>query len=99
MLRRTVTTLRKKGVPFQVEHIVPRAKGGTDRLSNLCLACEKCNKAKGTQDIKEFLKKKPEVLKRVLTHSSAPLKDAAAVNTTRWALYERLSATDLPVEC
>jgi hypothetical protein len=27
-----------------------------------------------------------------------PLKDAAAVNTTRWVLYERLKATGLPVE-
>ncbi|NTW02543.1 MAG: HNH endonuclease, partial [Oscillochloris sp.] len=27
-----------------------------------------------------------------------PLKDAAAVNTTRWALYQRLVATGLPVE-
>lgn len=30
--------------------------------------------------------------------AKAPLKDAAAVNTTRWALYERLVATGLPVE-
>ncbi len=27
-----------------------------------------------------------------------PLKDAAAVNSTRWALYERLKATGLPIE-
>jgi hypothetical protein len=27
-----------------------------------------------------------------------PLKDAAAVNQTRWALYQRLVATGLPVE-
>src|SRR5437588_833403 len=29
----------------------------------------------------------------------APLKDAAAVNTTRWALYERLKQEGLPIEC
>jgi hypothetical protein len=28
----------------------------------------------------------------------APLRDAAAVNTTRWALFERLKAFGLPVE-
>jgi 5-methylcytosine-specific restriction endonuclease McrA len=89
----------KKDVPLQIEHIQPRAHGGTDRISNLCLACEKCNIAKGTQDIKVFLKSKPEVLKRVLTQAKAPLKDAAAVNVTRWALYEKLKATGLPVEC
>src|SRR5436190_3965649 len=56
----------RSAVPLQLEHIHPRSKGGTDRLSNLTLSCEKCNLAKGTQDVKEFLKKKPEVLKRIL---------------------------------
>jgi 5-methylcytosine-specific restriction endonuclease McrA len=89
----------KTDIPLQIEHIQPRAKGGTDRISNLCLACEKCNIAKGTQDIRDFLKKKPEVLKRVLAQVKAPLKDTSAVNATRWSLYERLKATGLPVEC
>jgi hypothetical protein len=35
----------------------------------------------------------------MLAQAKAPLKDAAAVNTTRWALYERLKALGLPVEC
>ena len=84
---------------LQVEHIQPRAKGGTNRVSNLCLACEKCNTAKGTQDIKEFLKKKPDVLKKIQAQAKAPLKDAAAVNASRWALFERLKQTGVPVEC
>lgn len=89
----------KRGLPLQVEHIQARANGGTDRISNLTLSCEKCNIAKGTLDIKEFLKKKPEVLERILAQAKAPLRDAAAVNTTWWALFERLQATDLPIEC
>jgi hypothetical protein len=99
MLRRTVTTLQKKDIPLQVEHIQARSNRGTDRVSNLCLACEKCNLAKGTQDIAMFLKKKPELLKKILAQAKAPLKDAAAVNSTRWKLFERLQATGLPVEC
>jgi 5-methylcytosine-specific restriction endonuclease McrA len=89
----------KKESPLQVEHIHPRAKQGTNRMSNLCLACEPCNKAKGTQDIQVFLAKKPEELKRILAQAKAPLKDAAAVNSTRWALFERLNVLGLPVEC
>ena len=88
-----------KDVPLQVEHIQPRAKGGTDRVSNRCLACEPCNQKKGTLDIAVFLNKKPEVLKKILAQTKAPLKDAAAVNATRWALYERLKETSLPIEC
>jgi hypothetical protein len=86
-------------LPVQIEHIVAHANGGTSRLPNLCLACEKCNLAKGTQDIKDFLKKKPEVLERILAQAKAPLRDAAAINATRWLLYTRLKATGLPVEC
>jgi 5-methylcytosine-specific restriction endonuclease McrA len=89
----------KQNIPLQVEHIVARANGGTDRIRNLTLACEPCNTAKGTRDIRDFLQKKPEVLKRLLAQAKAPLKDAAAVNTARWALFERLQATGLPVEC
>ena len=82
---------------LQVEHIHPKAKGGTNRISNLCLACEPCNIKKGTQDIQVFLKKKPEVLKRVLAQAKRPLKDAVAVNLTRWALFSRLKETGLEV--
>jgi 5-methylcytosine-specific restriction endonuclease McrA len=90
---------QKKALPLQVEHIVPRAKGGTNRISNLCLACEKCNRAKGTRDLKDFLAKKPELLKKIMAQAKAPLKDASAVNATRWELLRRLQSLDLPIEC
>jgi 5-methylcytosine-specific restriction endonuclease McrA len=73
----------KKDIPLQIDHIHPRANGGTNRVSNLALACEACNQAKGTRDIQEFLATKPEVLKRILSQAKAPLKDASAVNATR----------------
>jgi len=87
----------KKDVPLQVEHIQPKAKGGTNKVSNLCLACDSCNKKKGTQDLQVFLKNKPDVLKQVLAQAKRPLKDATAVNATRWALFNALKATGLAV--
>jgi 5-methylcytosine-specific restriction endonuclease McrA len=96
---RKCTYCGKENIPLQIEHIVPRAKGGSNRLSNLCLACEKCNLAKGTKSIEEFLKKKPDLLKRILAQAKAPLRDAAAVNTTRWELFRRLQVLGLPIEC
>jgi 5-methylcytosine-specific restriction endonuclease McrA len=89
----------KTDVPLQIEHIRPRAKDGGNRMGNLCLACEPCNRAKGTLDIQMFLAEKPELLKKILAQAQKPLKDAAAVNATRWALLERLKALGLPVEC
>lgn len=86
-----------KDTALEVEHIKPRSKGGSDRVSNLTLACHPCNQRKGNQDIKDFLSGKPDVLKRVLAQAKAPLKDAAAVNATRWALFNALKVTGLPV--
>lgn len=87
-----------KDVPLQVEHILPRAVREDNRVCNLTLACEPCNKAKGTQDIRVFLAHKPDVLVKILAQAKSPLKDATAVNATRWALYHRLEALGLPVE-
>jgi 5-methylcytosine-specific restriction endonuclease McrA len=94
---RKCTYCQVKDVPLQVEHVMPKAKGGSNRISNLCLACDKCNKKKGTSDIKEFLAGKPDLLKKIQSQLKAPLKDAAAVNSTRWALFNRLKLTGLPV--
>ena len=87
-----------ENVPFEIEHILAKSKGGSNRVSNLCLSCHTCNQAKGNKSVEEFLKKKPEVLKRILAQAKAPLKDAAAVNATRWELYRRLQLSGLPVE-
>lgn len=84
-------------VPLQIEHIKPRSKGGSNRVSNLTLACEPCNLTKGNQDIRDFLSRKPDVLTRVLKQAKTPLNHAAAVNSTRNALYQELCNLDLPV--
>lgn len=87
---RTCAYCGVQNVPLQVEHIVPRAAGGSDRVSNLTLACQACNQKKGSRPIDEFLKGKPDVLRKIKAQAKAPLKDAAAVNAARWALVNRL---------
>jgi 5-methylcytosine-specific restriction endonuclease McrA len=85
------------GVPLQMEHIHPKAKGGSNRVSNLTLACGPCNIKKAARDIKEFLAKDPVRLARIEKQAKAPLRDASAVNATRWALHAALKNTGLPV--
>lgn len=89
---RTCAYCGAANTPLQIEHIIPRARGGSNRMSNLTLACEPCNKMKGTQTAAEF--GHPAVQAK----AKQPLQDAAAVNTTRWMLYERLRATGLSIE-
>lgn len=43
------------GVPLGVDHMVPKSKHGTDRVSNLTLACRECNQAKGNRLPQEWL--------------------------------------------
>jgi len=87
-----------KNVSLQVEHIHPKAKGGSNSIANLTLSCEKCNLKKGTRDIKDFLKKDPSRLEKILRQAKRQLADAAAVNATRFALLEILKSTGLSVE-
>ncbi len=93
---RTCMYCENKDIPLQIEHITPKARGGSNRISNLGLACQCCNQKKGSTDVKDFVKD-PARLKRILAQAKAPLKDAAAVNTTRWVLFNQLKSTDLPV--
>ena len=66
-------------------------------MSNLTLSCHKCNQAKGVMPAGEFLKDDPERLETILSRAKAPLKDAAAVNATRWILYRKLQSLGVPV--
>lgn len=83
----------KENIPLEIEHIVPKSRGGTDRVSNLTLACHECNQKKDNLTAEEL--GFPEIQRR----AKEPLKDAAAVNTVRWAIYDRLKETGFPIEC
>jgi len=82
---------KKRDVPFELDHIRPKSRGGSDRASNLCLACHECNQAKGNQTAQEFGHPEAE------EQAKAPLKDAAAVNATRYRLVEELRVLGLPI--
>lgn len=87
-----------QNVPFEVEHIHPKSKGGSNRISNLTLACRPCNEKKDNRDIREFLASDPTRLAKILAQAKAPLKDAAAVNSTRWRLFNELKTMGIVVK-
>lgn len=93
---------------LEVEHIVPPKLGGSNRVSNLTIACDTCNNKKGKHTPAmwtQVLAASDEKIDRVRlencatvqARAKAPLKDAAAVNSTRWAAYNGLRAMGFPV--
>ena len=76
-------------VPLNIDHVRPRSRGGSDRISNLVLACITCNQTKSDRPVQEFA---PTRAADILERAQAPLRDAAAVNSTRWALWRALDA-------
>lgn len=84
--QRTCVYCGAKEVPLQLEHIVPKSRGGSDRASNLTLACEPCNARKGTQTASEF--GYPEIQ----AQACVPLRDAAHVSSLKTAVVHHLQA-------
>jgi 5-methylcytosine-specific restriction endonuclease McrA len=87
-----------ENVPLQMDHVRARSRGGSSRPSDLVPACGTCNRKKGAQRVETFLAKDPKRLARILAGLKAPLRHAAAVNATRWALDRELRALGVPVE-
>lgn len=83
---------QQSSTKLQVEHLIPKSRGGSDRISNLVLACEECNLKKGNMTAEEF------GFPLLMAQAKAPLAGAAVMNACRWALYRALQETGLPVE-
>ena len=81
----------KQNTPFELDHQIPRSRGGSSRASNLVLACHECNQAKANKTATEFGHAE------VAARAKVPLKDASAVNTTRFQLVEALRRFGLPI--
>jgi hypothetical protein len=86
----------KTDVPLNMDHVIPSSRGGTDRITNLVLACVSCNQAKDTKLVSEF---SPGRAIHIQAMAKAPLRDAAAVNSTRNATLKVLRELGLSVNC
>ncbi len=80
----------KTNVPFEIDHVFPKSKGGSNRISNLVLSCHSCNQKKGNKPISVYLKNKPKILKTILKELKTPLKDASAINIMRKFLLKKI---------
>jgi 5-methylcytosine-specific restriction endonuclease McrA len=90
---RKCTYCHAENTPLQIDHIEPKSQGGSDRVDNLTLACVSCNQKKSNRTVKEFC---PGRVHSIC--SKASLRGDAAVNSTRSALWDRLTNLSLPCE-
>jgi 5-methylcytosine-specific restriction endonuclease McrA len=74
----------KTDVPLEIEHIVPRSRGGSDRVSNLTTACHECNQTKGNQTAEEF------GYPRIQAEAKKTLKATAFMNIVRSRIVDIL---------
>jgi hypothetical protein len=80
-----------ESVPLEIEHLTPKSRNGSNRASNLSLSCRPCNEAKGNRTAAEFGHLEVQAL------AQRSLKDAAAVNATRYAIGHILKLLGVPV--
>jgi 5-methylcytosine-specific restriction endonuclease McrA len=74
----------KQNLPLEVEHIIPKSRGGSDRVSNLTLSCRKCNQTKGTKTAAEF------GFPQIQAKANISLKAAPFMNLIRTRIAEAL---------
>ena len=67
----------KENIPLEIEHIIPKSRGGSNMVSNLAISCHKCNQKKGNMTAEEF--HHPETLK----NAQKPLKETPFMNVVK----------------
>ncbi len=82
--KRTCAYCGKTNVPLEIEHITPKSRGGSNRVSNLTIACHECNQAKNNLTAEEF--GHPEIQVK----ANKPLQSAAFMNIVKKRLVETL---------
>ena len=85
-----------KAERYELDHIVPRSRGGANRVSNLVVSCQDCNIAKGNMSVEEFLQDKPARLAAIRSIRRAPLAGAAQMNIIVPVLLKQLADMGLP---
>ena len=81
---------------FEVEHMLPKSRGGSNRIDNLTLSCHDCNQKKDTMTAEEFVKqtlptKKAAAKLKQLPNEKRLFRYMSYMNATRWTLYNAIN--------
>lgn len=84
---------KTENVPLETEHIIPTSRGGTNRVSNLTIACHSCNQKKSNMTAAEFGHPEIQIL------AKKPLKDATFMNIVRSRLVDTIKKEFPQYQC
>ena len=80
-----------EGLDIQLEHVIPKSKGGAHCLSNIIPACHSCNQSKRAEDMRKWYKKQPyysyqrlKRIKEVLDSTPYPTKQINLFDLRDW---------------
>ncbi|MGM0412514.1 MAG: RNA-guided endonuclease IscB [Pseudomonadota bacterium] len=91
---------------LEIEHVQPRSRGGSDRVANLVIACRTCNTAKGNRTPGEWAaalgrtkldQARAKAALAIEAGKRPTLRDAAAMNASRYAVGRAVKILGLPV--
>ena len=81
---------------YELDHIVPRSRGGANRVSNLVVSCHDCNIEKRNTSVEEFLQDRPARYAAIRRMQQKPLAGASQMNIIVPELLRSLEAMGLP---
>ena len=81
---------RKKNIPLEIDHIIPRSRDGTNRVDNLTITCQKCNLKKGNKLASECSAKIRKIILAIQHQAKKTYKAATFMTMVRWKMVEQL---------
>jgi 5-methylcytosine-specific restriction endonuclease McrA len=82
---------KNTNIKLEIEHIIPKSRGGTDRIDNLTISCRKCNLEKGNKFVSECSPKLQKKISEIEQKAKKSYKAATFMTMMRKKLVEKLN--------
>ena len=87
---------------MEIDHIVPRSKGGTSDYGNKVCSCPHCNARKADMDVAQFLETMSDKKRRAYENRLETLFEQGKLSSEKWDLLDPIpqqEETDKVAEC
>jgi len=81
----------KSNIPLEIDHIIPKSRGGSNRIDNLTIACHSCNLKKGKKLLSECSPKLSQQITLIQRQASRSFKAATFMTIVRRIMVNQLN--------